>query len=64
MRILLAEDDPLIGNGLRPGLRREGFAATPKGALAAVLVAMCSQAPRPQTHGGWRILHLQHKTTQ
>ncbi|WP_213307039.1 response regulator [Paraburkholderia sacchari] len=26
MRILLVEDDPLIGNGLRIGLRREGFA--------------------------------------
>ena len=26
MRILLVEDDPLIGNGLRLGLRREGFA--------------------------------------
>lgn len=26
MRILLVEDDPLIGNGLHLGLRREGFA--------------------------------------
>jgi two-component system response regulator QseB len=26
MRILLVEDDPLIGNGLQHGLRQEGFA--------------------------------------
>ncbi|MGF6837657.1 DNA-binding response OmpR family regulator [Paraburkholderia youngii] len=63
MRILLAKDDPLIGNGLRLGLRREGFAALPydrsrrvqsreHGALAAVPLVMCSQAPQPQTHGG------------
>ena len=25
MRILLAEDDPLLGDGLRAGLRQQGF---------------------------------------
>ena len=25
MRLLLAEDDPLLGDGLRAGLRQQGF---------------------------------------
>lgn len=43
MRLLIAEDDPTIGNGLQRGLRQEGFAIdwveTSQHALAALAVA-------------------------
>ena len=50
MRILLVEDDPLLGDGLRAGLRQQGFAvdwvrdgwAAERGLPAAILLAWCS----------------------
>ena len=44
MRILLAEDDPLIGNGLQQGLQRAGFAVdwTTDGNAAALALSTTS----------------------